>query len=79
MSSNKNGPPLEIKYCKKCNISNQQPVGTNEYFHFNSTVLDTILFDEKGVCAACNFNKFKWDQTIDWDEREKFITRIKNL
>ena len=35
---NKNGLPLEIKYCKKCNISNQQPTTTNEYFHNLETV-----------------------------------------
>lgn len=36
--------PHEIKFCKKCTISNQRP---------------RISFDKEGVCSACNFSKFK--------------------
>ena len=36
--------PEEVKYCKKCTISNQRP---------------RITFDENGVCSACNYRKFK--------------------
>ena len=68
---NKNGLPLEIKYCINCNISNQQPTTTNEYFHEKNTVQTTIDFDENGVCRACNFNKLKWNDKIDWQLREK--------
>ena len=68
---NQNNLPLDIKYCTKCNLSNQQPTTVNEYFHVRGTKQQTIEFDEKGVCAACNFNAKKWDQTIDWKEREK--------
>ena len=67
---NKNGLPLEIKYCKKCNISNQQPTTTNEYFHNIETVQTTIDFDEDGICRACNFNRLKWNNKIDWSSRE---------
>ena len=28
---NKNGLPLEIKYCKNCNLINQRPTSINEY------------------------------------------------
>ena len=55
------GLPSEIKYCNKCNMSNQQPTTTNEYLHNDSTVQEPIDFDNKGVCAACNFNKLKWN------------------
>ena len=32
--------PKEVKFCKKCTISNQRP---------------RISFDEEGVCSACRF------------------------
>ena len=34
--------PTDIKFCKKCAISNQRP---------------RITFDENGICSACNFSK----------------------
>jgi len=36
--------PREIKFCKKCTISNHRP---------------RITFDENGVCSACNYAEFK--------------------
>jgi hypothetical protein len=45
----------EVKFCKKCTISNQRP---------------RIIFDEDGVCSACDFAKYKQNQ-LDWNEREK--------
>lgn len=36
--------PIEVKYCKKCTMSNQRP---------------RITFDENEVCSACNFAEFK--------------------
>ena len=44
----------EIIFCKKCVQSNQRP---------------RIVFDNKGVCNACNH--FEYKKTIDWKEREK--------
>lgn len=41
---NKYNLPIEVKYCKKCTISNQRP---------------RITFDKNGVCSACNFAEFK--------------------
>ena len=45
----KNGLPLEIKYCTKCNLINQRPTTINEYFHTKDTVQTTVEFDENGV------------------------------
>src|SRR5690606_25458647 len=47
--------PEEVKFCKKCTISNQRP---------------RISFDENSVCSACNFAEFKQNK-IDRTEREK--------
>ena len=47
--------PHEIKFCKKCTISNQRP---------------RITFDENGVCSACNYAHYK-QNIVDWQVREQ--------
>ena len=47
--------PSEVKFCKKCTISNQRP---------------RISFDENGICSACNYSEYK-EKNIDWERREK--------
>ena len=46
--------PDEVKFCTRCVMSNQRP---------------RIIFDEFGVCSACNYAEFK--KGIDWEERKK--------
>ena len=74
----KYGLPKEVKYCIKCNMSNQQPMSTNEYLHSQSEKKETMSFDDEGVCYACRFNEFKENGTIDWDEREKELVELCN-
>lgn len=47
--------PKEVIYCKRCVVSNQRP---------------RIIFDDQGVCNACNYADKK-QRVIDWAEREK--------
>lgn len=47
--------PPEIRFCRKCTVSNQRP---------------RITFDENGVCSACSFAEYK-RHNIDWKERER--------
>ena len=54
IQKNKNGLPLKVKYCVKCNLSNQRPTSVNEYFHTSSTQHSTVEFDKNGVCYGCN-------------------------
>ena len=72
------GLPEEVKFCKKCVISNQRPSSTVE---FKSTAIDKkdgILFDKNGICSACNFAKIKDD--INWSEREdRLLELLKNF
>jgi N-acetyl sugar amidotransferase len=49
------GQPKEVKFCKRCVMSNQRP---------------RIVFDEEGICSACRFADAKKYQ-IDWQAREK--------
>lgn len=75
-NKNKKGLPLEIKYCVECNLSNQRPTSINEYFHTKDSSQTTVEFDEKGVCAACNFVKKEFDETINWEDREKELSDL---
>lgn len=51
--------PEEIKFCKKCTVSNQRP---------------RIIFDERGVCSACNYAEQK--KAFDWEQREKELIEL---
>lgn len=52
--------PTEVKYCKKCVVSNQRP---------------RITFDEDGVCSACRFAEWK-QKNADWEAREKQLRQL---
>lgn len=54
--------PSEIKFCKKCTISNQRP---------------RIQFDENGVCSACNYAEYKRTK-VDWQQREAELIELCN-
>lgn len=69
------GLPEEVKFCKKCVISNQRPSSTNEYLHTIDTKHTTIEFDEEGVCYACRVNEAK-HQSIDWKKREEELIEL---
>ena len=70
------GLPEKIIYCHECNLSNQQPTSTNEYFHDHNTIQTTVKFDENNICSACNFNKLKWNNVINWEDREKELIEL---
>tara|TARA_B100000965_G_C19518402_1_gene725287 strand:+ start:65 stop:1270 length:1206 start_codon:yes stop_codon:yes gene_type:complete len=67
------GLPEDVKFCKKCVISNQRPSSTVE-FKSKDNLKQGIYFDENGVCDACNYNVIK--SKIDWDEREKKLIKL---
>lgn len=54
--------PSEVRFCKKCTISNQRP---------------RITFDENGVCSACNYAEYK-RSNIDWHQREAELVDLCN-
>lgn len=49
-----------MKYCKRCLQPDSRP---------------GIVFDDKGVCAACNYQEQVY-HTIDWDDRQKKLHEI---
>jgi len=72
----KYGLPREVKFCKQCNISNQQPMSCNEYKHNLDSQKVTMSFDEEGICHACRFNNLKSDGSIDWKARESALIEL---
>ena len=52
--------PSEVKFCKKCTVSNQRP---------------RITLDEEGVCSACRYAEFKAVK-IDWKKREEELVAV---
>jgi N-acetyl sugar amidotransferase len=52
--------PKEVRFCKKCTISNQRP---------------RITFDSEGVCSACQYAEYKHTQ-VDWKQRERELVEL---
>ena len=71
----KYGLPSEVKFCKKCIISNQRPNSAVEFQHTAKSKKDTINFDDEGVCDACRVSEAK-KQTISWEDREKELIEL---
>jgi N-acetyl sugar amidotransferase len=72
------GMPRLVKFCKICNMSNQQPMSSNEYTHSKDSTKITLSFDDEGVCHACRFNMLKETGEIDWHERELELLELCN-
>ena len=66
----KYGLPVNVKFCRRCVISNQRPSYGIEHGNTRDTKKSTINFDDDGVCDACRVKEEK-ENTIDWDERER--------
>lgn len=67
----------EVKYCRRCVISNQRPNSTVEYLHTKDSKKETIHFDEEGICDACRFAESK-TKNIDWKQREQELIDLCN-
>lgn len=70
------GLPEEVKFCKKCIMSNQRPASTVEFKHTKDSKKTTMSFDEHGVCDACRANEQK--NSINWEEREAKLVELLN-
>ncbi len=71
----KYGLPKEVKFCKRCVISNQRPNSAVEFTHTSDSKKATINFDEEGVCDACRLTEQK-KNTIDWQKREEQLIAL---
>lgn len=69
------GLPQDVRFCKRCVISNQRPSSTVEFSNTEKTKKSTIFLDEEGVCSACRYAEMKNTQ-INWEEREKQLWKV---
>jgi N-acetyl sugar amidotransferase len=67
------GLPREVRFCRRCVISNQRPNSAIEYAHSATTRKSTIHF-ENGICDACRAAELK--VKIDWTERERELREL---
>ncbi len=68
------GLPGDVRFCKRCVISNQRPNSAVEFRHTRETKKATIHFDDDGVCDACRVAEEK--AGIDWQMRERELTDL---
>lgn len=68
------GLPEEVKFCKKCVMSNQRPASTQEHKHRFDSKKVTLNFDSEGVCDACRNAEIK--EKIDWQKRERELIAL---
>jgi N-acetyl sugar amidotransferase len=71
----KYGLPAEVKYCKRCVISNQRPSSAVEFKHTKESKKSTIRFDDDGICDACRFAERK-NQGVDWEARRADLAAL---
>lgn len=62
------GLPGEVKFCKRCVISNQRAAPSVVIRDNRDSIKETITFGDDGLCEACRVVEKK--DEIDWDERE---------
>jgi len=70
----KYGLPPDVKFCKKCVMSNQRPASAIEFKHTIDSKKSTMYFDEEGICDACRNAEVK--DSIDWAKREEELLRL---
>ena len=68
------GLPSEVKFCKKCVISNQRPNSEVEFKYKINSPKETIGFDQNGVCDACKHSEGK--NLINWKQREEELLKL---
>jgi N-acetyl sugar amidotransferase len=68
------GLPQEVKFCKKCVMSNQRPASAVEFKHTRDSKKVTMHFDDDGICDACRTAEQK--EAINWELREKELVEL---
>jgi len=68
------GLPNEVRFCKRCVMSNQRPSSEVEFKHTIATKKKTLQFDEEGICDACRTAERKED--IVWKDREDELLKV---
>ncbi len=68
------GLPQEVRFCRRCVMSNQRPCSSVEFKHTQDQRHRTLKFDDAGICDACRYAEQK--ERIDWKQREEQLLRL---
>lgn len=68
------GLPHEVRYCRRCVMSNQRPASTPEFKNTPDRKIRTMNFDDHGVCDSCRYADVK--EAIDWKVREEQLLAL---
>jgi N-acetyl sugar amidotransferase len=68
------GLPSEVRYCRRCLMSNQRPSSYPEFKHTKQRLVPTLHIDEEGICDACRYADRK--EEIDWETRERELVKL---
>ena len=68
------GLPQEVRFCRRCVMSNQRPSSYPEFKHTRNRQTPTLHIDEEGLCDACKYADKKED--IDWESREQQLHQL---
>ncbi|MDP2167693.1 MAG: N-acetyl sugar amidotransferase [Thermodesulfovibrionales bacterium] len=68
------GLPAEVKFCRRCVMSNQRPGSVPEHLHTIEQKKPTLAIGEDGVCDACRLAELK--EKTDWQAREKELIKL---
>ncbi len=68
------GLPTEVRYCKRCVMSNQRPSSYPEFKHTKERKTPTLNIGEDELCDACRYAEVK--EGIDWEAREKELVKL---
>jgi len=68
------GLPSEVKFCRRCVISNQRPNSAVEFQHTRDSKKATINFDAEGICDACRVAETK--AKVDWVARDQALRAL---
>lgn len=69
------GLPKEVRFCKKCVISNQRPNTCVETKNVQGQKKQVIHFGEDGICDGCKAVEQKMNN-IDWKAREQELFEL---
>ena len=69
------GLPSEVKFCKRCVISNQRPSSTVEFKSNIKEKKEVIDFNENDICSACSYHDEK-ETNINWSKREETLWKL---
>ncbi len=68
------GLPEKVIFCKTCVMSNQRP-STSPELRKRTTRIETVAFDDDGICHACKY-AVDIKPNIDWKEREERLVAL---